>query len=94
MSGFPPLVVRKRVVPDPAAPPLAAIATHNYINGDFVDRGDIELRSEGTDYLVEFDVLVLKVLLFGFDLPKAVSNAFNDAILARDDPTLLIYNLS
>ena len=43
---------------------------------------------------MEFDVLVLKVLLFGFDLLKAVSNAFNDAILARDDPTLLAYNLS
>ena len=42
LSGFPPLIVRKRVVPDPAAPPLAAIAAHNYINGDFVNRGDTE----------------------------------------------------
>ena len=57
-------------------------------------RKDIELRSEGTDYLVEFGVLVLKVLLFEFDLLKVVSNAFNDAILARDGPTLLAYNLS
>ena len=42
LSAFPPLVVRKRVVPDPAAPPLAAIVVHNYVNGDFVDRGDTE----------------------------------------------------
>lgn len=41
---------------------------------------------------MEVGVLVLKVLLFGFDLLKVVSNAFNDAILARDDPALLAYN--
>ena len=45
LSGFPPPVVRKRVVPDPAAPPLAAIAVHNYINGDFVDRENTERTS-------------------------------------------------
>lgn len=33
--------------------------------------------------------MVRKVLLFGFDLLKVISNAFNDAILARDDPALL-----
>ena len=41
---------------------------------------------------MEVGVLVLKVLLFGFDLLKVVSNAFNDAILTRDDPALLAYN--
>lgn len=51
------------------------------------------MRSEGTDHLMEFGVLVLKVLLFGFDLVKVVSNSFNDAILARDDPALLAYNI-
>jgi hypothetical protein len=52
----------------------------------------IELRSERTDLLLEFGVLALKALLFRFDLYEVGSDAFDDAVLVRDDAALLCYN--